>query len=155
MFQRKVHRSSAAVSDRGGPPWQLLVESPDPLLAIANFDAFRDAGFQVMVCGGPGVDAHECPVVRGEPCPLMAAADVVLFDLDGDPPGRSEVLTASRSEVLAAMRANRPELPIVVMSTAPAAGTASGCATIRPITSVGGQVTALQRAVLQWPSRRA
>ena len=46
-------------------------------------DAFRDAGFEVMVCGGPNVDAHECPVVRGEPCPLMAAADIVLFDLDG------------------------------------------------------------------------
>jgi hypothetical protein len=57
--------------------------------------------------------------------------------------------------VLAAMRANRPELPIVVMSAAPAAGTASGCATIPPITSVGGQVTALQRAVLQWPRPRA
>ena len=122
MFQRKVHRSSAAVPDRRGPPWQLLVESPDPVLAISNFDAFRDAGFEVMVCGGPGVDAHECPVVRGEPCPLMAAADVVLFDLDGEPPRRSEMLTASRSEVLAAMRANRPELPIVVMSAAPAAG---------------------------------
>jgi hypothetical protein len=155
MFQRKVHRSSVAVSDRRGPPWQLLVESPDPGLAISNFDAFRDAGFEVMVCGGPGVDAHECPVVGGEPCPLMAAADIVLFDLDGDPPWRSEVLTTSRSEVLAAMRANRPELPIVVMSAAPAAETASGCATIRPTTSVGGQVTALQRAVLQWPSPRA
>ena len=143
MFQRKVHRSSAAVSDRRGPPWQLLVESPDPGLAIST------------VCGGPAVLAGECPVVRGEPCPLMAAADIVLFDLDGDPPRRSEVLTASRSEVLAAMRANRPELPIVVMSAAPAAETASGCATIRPTTSVGGQVTALQKAVLQWPGPRA
>jgi hypothetical protein len=155
MFQRQVHRSSAAVPDRRGPPWQLLVESPDPLLAISNFDAFRDAGFQVMVCGGPGVDAHECPVVRGEPCPLMAAADVVLFDLDGEPPRRSEMLTASRSEVLAAMRANRPELPIVVMSAAAPPDAATDCPTIRPITSVGGQVTALQKAVLQWPSPRA
>jgi hypothetical protein len=155
MFQRKVHRSSAAMSDWRGPPWQLLVESPDPLLAISNFDAFRDAGFEVMVCGGPGVDAHECPVVRGEPCPLMAAADIVLFDLDGDPPRRSEVLTASRSGVLAAMRANRPGLPIVVMSAAPAAESATGCAAIRPTTSVGGQVAALQKAVLQWPSPRA
>jgi hypothetical protein len=155
MFQRQVHRSSAAVPDRPGPPWQLLVESPDPLLAISNFDAFRDAGFQVMVCGGPGLDAHECPVVRGEPCPLMAAADVVLFDLDGEPPRRSEMLTASRSEVLAAMRANRPELPIVVMSAAAPPDAATDCPTIRPITSVGGQVTALQKAVLQWPSPRA
>jgi hypothetical protein len=155
MLQRKVHRSSTGISDRRGPPWELLVESPDPGLAIANFDAFRTAGFQVTVCGGPGLDPAECPVVRGEPCPLLAGADVVLFDLDGDPPWRSEMLTASRSEVLSAMRANRPELPIVVMSAAPPAETASGCPTIRPTTSVGGQVTALQKAVLQWPGPRA
>jgi hypothetical protein len=155
MFQRQVHRSRTAASGRAGPPWQLLVESPDPLLAISNFDAFRAAGFDVMVCGGPGVDAGECPVVRGEACPLMAAADIVLFDLDGEPPRRTEMLTASRSKVLAAMRANRPELPIVVMSAAAPPDAAADCPTIRPITSVGGQVAALQKAVLQWPSRRS
>jgi hypothetical protein len=155
MFQREVHRSQTAVSDRRVSPWRLLVESPDPGLAISNFDAFRDAGFEVTVCGGPAVDAGECPVVRGEPCPLMARADVVLFDVDGDPPRRSEVLAARRSEVLAAMRANRPGLPIVVMSAAPATETASGCATTRPTTSVGGQVAALRKAVLQWPSSPA
>jgi hypothetical protein len=155
MFQRQVHRSRGSAPDRVGPPWQLLVESPDPLLAISNFDAFRDAGFEVMVCGGPGVDPGECPVVRGEECPLMAAADIVLFDLDGEPPRRSEMLTTSRSKVLAAMRANRPELPIVVMSETPPPEAATGCPTIRPITSVGGQVAALQKAVLQWPSPRA
>jgi hypothetical protein len=152
MFQREVHRSQKATPDRRRPPWRLLVESPDPGLAISNFDAFRDAGFEVTVCGGPAVAAGECPVVRGEACPLMAGADIVLFDLDGDPPRRSEVLAARRSEVLAAMRANRPGLPIVTMSAAPAAETASGCVTIRPTTSVGGQVTALRKAVLQWPS---
>lgn len=154
MFQREVHRSQAAVPDRHGPPWRLLVESPDPGLAISNFDAFRDAGFDVTVCGGPDAHAGECPVVRGEPCPLMAGADIVLFDLDGDPPRRSEVLAPRRSQVLAAMRANRPGLPIVVMSAAAAPETASGCRTIRPTTSVGGQVAALQKAVLQWSSTR-
>ena len=155
MFQREVRGSQTAVSDRHGPPWRLLVESPDPGLAISDFDVFRDGGFEVTVCGGPAVDASECPVVRGEPCPLMAHADVVLFDLDGDPPQRSEVVASRRSEVLAAMRVNRPGLPIVVMSVAPAPETASGCATIRPTTSVGGQVAAVQKAVLQWPSPRA
>ena len=153
MFQREVHHSETTVRDRHGPPWRLLVESPDPGLAISNFDAFRDAGFEVTVCGGPAVHAGECPVVRGEVCPLMAGADIVLFDLDGDPPRRSEVLAERRSEVLTAMRANRPGLPIVVMSAA-AAATASGLSTIRPTTSVGGQVTALQKAVLQWSSPR-
>jgi hypothetical protein len=156
MFQRKVHASRpAAATDRRGPPWQLLVESPDPGLAISNFDAFRQAGFEVTVCGGPGLDPHECPVVRGEACPLMAGADVVLFDLDGDPPRRAELLAASRSEVLAAMRANRPGLPVVVMSAGLTPDTAAGCTAIRPTTSVGGQVSALQKAVMQWPNPQA
>jgi hypothetical protein len=155
MFQREVHRSRTAVSDRFGPPWRLLVESPDPGMAISNFDAFCDAGFDVTVCGGPAAGAGECPVVRGQPCPLMSQADIVLFDLDRDPPRRSEMLAASRLGVLAAMRAGRPELPIVAMSAAPEAETTSGCATIRPTTSVDGQVSALQKAVLQWPRPRS
>jgi hypothetical protein len=141
MLQRKVHRSPPAVLDRTGPPWRLLVESPDPVMAISDFDAYRRAGFDVTVCEGPADDPGECPVVRGEPCPLMAEADVVLFDLDGD--------ARRRADVLAAMRADRPELPIVVCSTAPAPAAAGGCPAIRPTTSVNGQVAALQRAVLQ------
>jgi hypothetical protein len=143
MFQRKVHPCRPAVSDRNRPPWRLLVETPDPALAISNFDAFREAGFEVTVCEGPAVDARECPVVRGEPCPLVADADVVLFDLDSD--------LSTRSQVLAATRANRPNLPIVVRSAAPA--TADSDTTIRPTTSVGGQVSALQKAVLRGPMR--
>jgi hypothetical protein len=147
MFQRKVYPSRTVATGRHGPPWRLLMESPDPGLAISNFDAFRNAGFEVTVCEGPVADTRECPVVRGEPCPLMTEADVVLFDLDSDPP--------RRSEVLAAMRASRPDLPIVVRSAAPAPKTANDCSTIRPTTSVGGQVSALQKAVLQWPSPQA
>ena len=146
MFQRRVRRSPAIVTERHSPPWRLLIESPEPGLAISNFDAFRDAGFEVTVCEGPARDAHECPAVRGEPCPLMTEADVVLFDLDSDP--------LTRSQVLAAMRASRPDLPIVVRSTAPAPATADGFTTIRPTTSVGGQVSALRKAVLRWPSPR-
>jgi hypothetical protein len=147
MLQRKVHRSPPAVLDRTGPPWRLLVESPDPVMAISDFDAYRRAGFDVTVCEGPVGDAGECPVVRGEPCPLVTEADVVLFDLDSDPP--------RRGEMLAAIRATRPELPIVVCSTAPAPTAAGGCAAIRPTTSVNGQVGALRKAVLQWPSLRS
>jgi hypothetical protein len=146
MFQRNVHRSPTVVTGRHRPPWRLLIESPEPGLAISNFDAFRDAGFEVTVCEGPASDAHECPAVRGEPCPLMTEADVVLFDLDSDP--------LTRSQVLAAMRANRPDLPIVVRSAAPAPATADGCTTIRPTTSVGGQVSALRKAASRWASPR-
>jgi hypothetical protein len=148
MYQRKVHRSATGVADRRRPPWRLLVESPEPGMAISNFDAFRCAGFEVSVCQGPAADARECPVVRGEGCPLLTEADVVLFDLDGDP--------QRRSAVLAAMCAERPELPIVVRSsTTSSPDAARGCATIRATTSVSGQVAALQKAVLRWPGRQA
>ena len=146
MFQRTVHRSPAA-TERHRPPWRLLVESPEPGVDIANFDAFRCAGFEVTVCEGPASDPRECPVVRGDACPLMSEADVVMFDLDSDP--------ARRSEVLAAMRATRPELPIVVRSADPPPEGAGGCTTIRTTTSVNGQVSALHKAVLRWTRPRA
>ena len=146
MFQRTVHRSHAP-ADRRRPPWRLLVESTEPGLDISNFDAFRCAGFEVTVCAGPASEAGECPVVRGDSCPLMSEADVVLFDLDSDPP--------TRSEVLAAMRATRPDLPIVVRSAHPPAEAAAGCPTIRTTTSVNGQVSALHKAVMRWTGRPA
>jgi hypothetical protein len=146
MFRRTVHRSPGA-TERRRPPWRLLVESAEPGVDIANFDAFRYASFEVTVCEGPASDARECPVVRGDSCPLMSEADVVLFDLDSDP--------ARRSEVLAAMRATRPDLPIVVRSADPAAEAAAGSPTIRTTTSVNGQVSALHKAVLRWTRPRA
>jgi len=146
MFQRTVHRPHAP-ADRRRPPWRLLVESTEPGLDISNFDAFRCAGFEVTVCAGPASDARECPVVRGDSCPLMSEADVVLFDLDSDPP--------TRSEVLAAMRATRPDLPIVVRTALPPAEAATGCPTIRTTTSVNGQVSALHKAVMRWTGRPA
>jgi hypothetical protein len=149
MFQRTVHRSPAATDQqpaRRRPPWRLLVESPEPGVDISDFGAFRSAGFEVTVCEGPASDAHECPVVRGESCPLMSEADVVLFDLDSDPP--------RRSEVLAAMRATRPDLPVVVRSANPTPEAARGCSTIRTTASVNGQVSALHKAVLRWTNPR-
>jgi hypothetical protein len=146
MFQRTPHRSPA-VADRRRPPWPLLIESPESGLDISDFSAFRCAGFEVSVCGGPATDAAECPVVRGEPCPLLAEADVVLFDLDSDP--------STRSDVLAALRANRPDLPIVVRSNDPPGRLAHADPTIRTTTSVNGQIAALQKAVLRWPAPRA
>jgi len=146
MFQRTVHPHRANRAGGHRPPWRLLVESAEAGTAISNFDAFRRAGFDVTTCEGPAADARECPVVRGEACPLVDEADVVLFDGDGDP--------RVRARLLAALRTRRPHLPIVVRSAA-AIPEAVDCATLRPTTSVGGQVSALRKAVLQWPSRQA
>lgn len=146
MLQRTCHREPAA-GDRRRPPWTLLVESGEPGIEISDFGAFRDNGFSVAACAGPGVDAAECPVVRGEHCALLDDADVVLFDLGGDRPRRSAVLHA--------LRVARPDVAVVVRSAKPAPPAARGCTAIPATTSVNGQVSALQKAVLRCPARRS
>jgi hypothetical protein len=137
MFQRNDHQGPVAAARRARSPWRLLVECSDDAARISDFTAFRDAGFQIMLCEGPVDDARECPVVRGGICPFVADADVVLFD--GDRP--------FRSEVLAGVRASRPGLPIVVRSAAPAPALPDGCTWIPTTTSVHGQVSALRNAI--------
>jgi hypothetical protein len=145
MFQRTSNTHRPAVGASGGPPWRLLVESRDPSLAIANFDPFVRAGFEIQLCEGPEVSSHECPVVNGAVCPLLETADVVLFDV-GD---RSEI----RLQVLDAMRVSHPDIPVVVRTTDPPPPQAIGCPTIRTTTSVAGQVEALREAVLHVAAR--
>jgi hypothetical protein len=140
MFQRTSHRDRTRESERPGPPWRLLVESRDPALAISDFTAFRRAGFEITLCQGPLAEASECPLLNGEPCPLATDADVVLFDL-----GEDCADEAHRLNVLGAMRAFRPDLPIVVRSATPLAPEAAEY-TIQPTTSVAGQVDACCRA---------
>lgn len=149
MYQRTSHRHETSESKRRSRRWQLLVESPDPALAISDFTAFRQAGFDITLCEGPLAEANECPLVNGEPCPLATEADVVLFDLgeDGDDAAR-------RSRVLDAIRAFRPDLPIVVRSATAPPGTADAD-TIGPATSVAGQVEALCRAAARNGARTA
>jgi hypothetical protein len=139
MLQRPSQRHRTGDTDRPGPPWQLLIESADPVLEVADFVAFREAGFDVTLCQGPSEQATECPLVRGEPCPYAAAADVVLFDVD-DP--------AKRLPVLWALHASRPELPIVVRppKADPPIG---GYPSVSRTTSVAGQVSTLREAALQ------
>jgi hypothetical protein len=144
MYQRACRRRQAP--DRRRPPWTLLVESDEPGVDISDFDAFRCAGFEVELCAGPVTDARECPAVRGEPCDLLADADVVLFDIGDAQP--------ARSALLAAVRARRPDVPIVVRSARPPNEAVPGCTALPTTTSVNGQVSALHRAVLRCPAPR-
>jgi hypothetical protein len=137
MYERPSHFRPAHLR-RGEPRWGLLVESADPVLAISDHTAFLDAGFDVTVCPGPVHEASECPLVRGEPCPLADAADVMFFDTDRGP---------CRSEILDAVRTAKPDLPVVVRS-ADRHVAGSGARTIPMTTSVAGQVSALRQAVL-------
>jgi hypothetical protein len=60
----------------------LLVEDDDPALAVSDFSLFREAGFEVALCRGPGSTAKNCPLHGGEECDLLNGADVVLHGLD-------------------------------------------------------------------------
>jgi hypothetical protein len=41
-------------------------------------EAARKAGFDVLACGGPRGDPTRCPALRGQPCPLVVGADVLV-----------------------------------------------------------------------------
>lgn len=51
-------------------------------------EAARAAGFAVVACPGPRRGWAHCPAVTGEPCPLVAGADLVVDAVPGDT-GRS------------------------------------------------------------------
>lgn len=140
MHQRTL-QPPRAEGERRRPPWRLLIESRSPGAAIANFDAFRCAGFEITVCEGPSATPTECPLVRGERCPLVDEADVVLFEADDQP---------WRAAVLGAVRASRPDLPVVLRAQDPATEGYAGCTTIHTTASVNGQVYALRKAAMRW-----
>jgi hypothetical protein len=46
----------------------------------------REAGVQLLTCNGPRPGRRGCPVLGGEPCPLVAGADVVVVAHPPDDP---------------------------------------------------------------------
>jgi len=58
--------------------------------------AARAAGFQVVVCPGPRAGTSYCAPMRGLPCPLAAAADVIVADIPADK-GGGKLLEAHRA----------------------------------------------------------
>jgi hypothetical protein len=98
----------------------LLIEDARPALRVSDFTAFRDAGFEVAYCTGPGGTRTACPLLRGEDCDVLDGADVVLHGLD------------PRCGVAAAVRWWHPEIPVVRTG---------------PDCSVAGQVAAVRQAL--------
>ena len=68
--------------DSGRP--RVLVEDPDGAVLWAYTRILDEAGYDVVGCQGPtGADGGAlarrcCPLLVGEPCPLVAGADVVV-----------------------------------------------------------------------------
>jgi len=138
MKQRIPRRTWSSPHPSGRHP-RLLIEDSHPALAISDFSLFRDAGFDVAFCSGPGDEPGACPLLRGQQCPLVAEADVVLHGLD------------PALGIAAAIRRTHPELPVVVEQRHPEAGSAdavpAGCVPLCYPCSVSGQVDAVGRAV--------
>lgn len=105
---------------RAGCRPRVLIENDHSALNVSDFSAFRDAGFDVAYCSGPGRTCDGCPLLRGENCDVLDRADVVLHGLD---PG---------SGVAAAIKWWHPDIPVVQPA---------------PDCSVGGQVDAVRVAL--------
>jgi hypothetical protein len=137
MEQRMPRRTWSPANLPGRRP-RLLIEDDRAAVAISDFFAFREAGLDVAFCSGPGDDLGACPLLRGQRCTLVDRADVVLHALS---PGLG---------IAAAIRRQRPELPVVVEQTQEEDGTAgpmpAGCIPLAYSCSVRGQVDALLRA---------
>lgn len=59
---------SGSASGRG-PTLQVLIESPDPALAVSDFGAFTAAGIDVALCHGPDHTTARVPGGAGRGLP--------------------------------------------------------------------------------------
>lgn len=69
-------------------------------------DLLKRLGHPVETCSGPGHDT--CPILKNEPCPMLEAANAVIFELDLDLEQHREILAKYR-EILG------PDVPIRVV----------------------------------------
>ena len=131
-MKQRIPRRTWSSPQPSGRHSRLLIEDGHPALAISDFSLFRDAGFDVAFCSGPGDEPGACPLLRGQRCVLVAEADVVLHGLD------------PALGIAAAIRRQHPELPVVVEQRRPEAGGAAavpaGCVPLGYPCSVSGQV---------------
>ena len=63
MKQRVPGRTWYSAAERRRP--RLLIEDDHPALEISDFAAFRDAGFDVAFCSGPGGSPGPTSCCRG------------------------------------------------------------------------------------------
>lgn len=111
---------------------RLLIEDPDPVLALSDFDTYQEAGIDVALCAGPAA-AGDCPLHAGMECPLLSEADVVLHHLPAD----TGVLEAIQS---------RPEHPPLVTVGGPDAN-------LSAVVPVPSRIRAVMREAPRWIAR--
>jgi hypothetical protein len=125
-------------SSDGSQPTHLLVESDDPYAAMSDAIAFIDAGFDVVICGGPATE-ETCPALDGLPCPLVGDADVVLNAVSD---------RETRGALADAVHASAPDVPVVVRVGSRAdTDVPPGCHRLSADASAGARVAAVRRAL--------
>jgi hypothetical protein len=137
MEQRMPRRTWSSAGLAGRRP-RLLIEDARPALAVSDFSVFRAAGLDVAFCDGPGDDPGACPVLRGQRCPMVDRADVVLHGL------------SLGMGIAEAICRQRPDLPVVVEQSRQEDGSVgpvpAGCLGLGYPCSVRGQADAVLRA---------
>ena len=104
-WMRRSWRSGAVPEwsgGRGARP-RVLLEHRDPSVLDILGDGLEDEGFEVLTCGGPRPEVGpgtECPLLRGEVCPGVEGADVVVTSLlvEDDEQGRIVVALTNLPE---------------------------------------------------------
>ena len=75
-------------------------------VTVAEADGLSRLGYDVETCMGPAY--HACPVLRGEPCPAVDRADIMIYDAWAT----SEADSSRR--LIEGLRDLYPETPVVV-----------------------------------------
>lgn len=82
------------------PSWPSVRDRPRILIEVQGgrsrlSPALREAGFEVRGCSGPSArPGHTCPMLAGQPCPLVEGADVVVHALGRNDPAAVALLAA-------------------------------------------------------------
>lgn len=96
---------------KGTPSWPGEHDEPHLLVEGAGGNwrgvvKAEEAGVEILGCPGPTSDHTDCPVLRGEPCPLVEGADAILVHHAPDTP-RWDELRAAHQRL-------HPEVPVLV-----------------------------------------
>jgi hypothetical protein len=138
MRQRVPRRTWCSPGAGTGRP-RVLIEDDHQALAISDFSLFEQAGLDIAYCPGPGKEPPACPLLRGEPCPVLARAEAVLHGLD------------PALGIAAAIHRQHPGLPVVIeQHRRPGGGmppVLEGGAPLPYPCSVKGQIDAVWRAL--------
>ena len=135
---RGADQQASADADR----FRVLVEYPSSGTPTVLADVLERAGYEPVICEGPGDTGGVCPLVRSGECLLVAEADVIFngFGLG----------TAAHREIVQKLREIYPETPLVVEATQPRAEEnvelLDGCALCRTPLTASALVEAVDQA---------